>query len=97
MKQWREVFAIDLMGRVLEVSRSGYYDWLGRGPSARALEDERLKIEIRAAHRRSREIYGPRRLQPELMAIGVQAGRETGLRACAAPWACIAARDAGSR
>lgn len=76
MKKWREVFPVDLMSRVLEVSRSGYYDWLGRGPSARAREDERLKIEIRAAHQRSRETYGPRRLQPELTVIGVQAGRD---------------------
>jgi transposase InsO family protein len=76
MKKWREVFPVDLMSRVLEVSRSGYYDWLGRGPSARAREDERLKIEIRAAHQRSRETYGPRRLQPELRAIGLQAGRD---------------------
>ena len=76
MKQWREVFSVESMSQVLEVSRSGYYDWLSRGPSARAREDERLKIEIRAAHRRGRETYGPRRLQPELMAIGVQAGRD---------------------
>jgi putative transposase len=60
MKRWSEVNSISLMSRVLEVSRSGYYDWLDREPSARAREDERLKIEIRAAHQRSRETYGPR-------------------------------------
>jgi len=76
MKQWCKVFAVNVMCRVLEVSRSGYYDWLARGPSARAREDERLKVEIRAAHQRSRETYGPRRLQPELAANGIQAGRD---------------------
>jgi putative transposase len=76
MKRWCKVFAISLMCRVLEVSRSGYYDWLTRRPSARALEDERLKVEIRAAHQRSRETYGPRRLQPELAATGVRVGRD---------------------
>ena len=76
MKRWRELFSISLMSRVLEVSRSGFYDWLGRGPSTRTREDERLKVEIRAAHQRSRETYGPRRLQPELAASGVQAGRD---------------------
>jgi putative transposase len=75
MKQWCKVFAIGLVSRVLEVSRSGCYDWLAREPSARAREDERLKIEIRAAHQRSRETYGPRRLQPELAANGVRVGR----------------------
>jgi putative transposase len=76
MKQWCKRFAVSLMSRVLEVSRSGYYQWVRGVPSARAREDERLKIEIRAAHQRTRETYGPRRLQPELAASGVQAGRD---------------------
>jgi putative transposase len=76
MKRWSEVYSISLMSRVLEVSRSGYYDWLDREPSARAREDERLKIEIRAAHQRSRETYGPRRLQPELAENGMRVGRD---------------------
>lgn len=76
MKHWSQFFAVSLMSRVLEVSRSGYYQWLGGEPSARAREDERLKIEIRAAHQRTRETYGPRRLQPELAASGVRAGRD---------------------
>ena len=78
MKRWGEVYSISAMSRVLEVSRSGYYDWLTRGPSARSREDERLKIEIRTAHQRSRETYGPRRLQPELAANGIRAGRVDG-------------------
>jgi putative transposase len=76
MKQSCKRFAVSLMSRVLEVSRSGYYQWVRGVPSARAREDERLKIEIRAAHQRTRETYGPRRLQPELAASGVQAGRD---------------------
>lgn len=76
MKQWRHVFPIETMSRVLDVSRSGYYDWLGREPSAHAREDERLKVAIQAAHTRSRETYGPRRLQPELAAEGFVAGRD---------------------
>jgi putative transposase len=76
MKQWCKRFAVSLMSRVLEVSRSGYYQWVRGVPSARSCEDERLKIEIRAAHQRTRETYGPRRLQPELAASGIQAGRD---------------------
>lgn len=76
MKRWSGLYPISLMSRVLDVSRSGYYDWLARGPSARALQDERLKVEIRVAHQRSRETYGPRRLQPELAATGVVVGRD---------------------
>lgn len=76
MKRWRHQFMVRVMSRVLGVSRSGFYDWLKRPPSARAQEDERLKVAIRATHRRSRETYGTRRLQPELAAEGFVAGRD---------------------
>lgn len=76
MKRWHREFPIGLMSRLLGVSRSGYYDWLNGEPSARAREDERLKVEIKAAHTRSRETYGPRRLQPELASEGFHAGRD---------------------
>jgi putative transposase len=64
------------MCRVLGVSRSGYYDWSGRKPSLRAQEDERLKVAIKAAHKRTRKTYGVRRLQPELADDGFIAGRD---------------------
>ena len=50
MHQQHTEFKVRHMCRVLEVSRSGYYEWLSREPSTRDREDERLKIEIRAAH-----------------------------------------------
>ncbi len=61
---------------MLAVSRAGFYDWCGRAPSARQQEDERLKVAIRAAHTKTRETYGVRRLQPELAAMGFEAGRD---------------------
>jgi transposase InsO family protein len=64
------------MCRVLGVSRSRFYTWLQAQPSARSQEDERLKVAIRAAHKRTRETYGARRLQPELAADGFIAGRD---------------------
>ena len=76
MKRWRHQFTVRIMSRVLGVSRSGFYDWLKRRPSMRAQEDERLKVAIKAVHRRSRETYGVRRLQPELAAEGFLAGRD---------------------
>lgn len=76
MKRWRLEFPVEAMCRVLEVSRSGYYEWLNRTPSARAQENERLKVAIRVAHTRTRESYGARRLQPELAGDGFVAGRD---------------------
>ena len=75
MKQWRRQFPVDVLSRVLDVSRSGFYAWLTRKPSRRRQEDDRLKIAIQAAHRRTRQSYGSRRLQPELAADGCHAGR----------------------
>jgi putative transposase len=59
---------------VLRVSRSGYYAWSRRTPSKRALEEKRLALEIRAAHKRNRETCGPQRLQKDLAENGVTVG-----------------------
>ena len=74
MKQMRLRYCIPEMCRVLGVSASGYYRWLRRKPSKRAQEEGRLEIEIKAAHKRTRETFGPERLQRELAKHGVQAG-----------------------
>jgi putative transposase len=76
MKQWRRHFPVEVMSRVFNVSRSGFYAWVGRKPSLHAQEDERLKVAIKAAHKRTRQTYGVRRLQPELADDGFVAGRD---------------------
>jgi transposase InsO family protein len=62
------------MSSVLEVTRSGYYAWLRRSPSKHTQEDARLKLEIKAAHKRTRESCGPERLQSDLADNGVKVG-----------------------
>jgi putative transposase len=74
MKTHRKDVPLELMCRVFEVSKSGYYAWLKRKPSKRSQENVRLEVAIRAAHTRSRETYGPIQLQPELAADGFRAG-----------------------
>jgi transposase InsO family protein len=76
MKQWRLEHPVEVMARVLGVSRSGFYAWLERPPSEHALEDERLKVAISAAHVKTRETYGAIRLQSELQAEGFAVGRD---------------------
>lgn len=68
-------FRIARQCAALGVSRSGYYDWRGRGPSRRAAEDERLLREIRAAHEGSREAYGAFKTWKALNAAGVACGK----------------------
>jgi putative transposase len=50
----------------LNVSRSGYYDWLGRPDSLRAQENELLLKQIRDIHKESRFTYGSPRVHAEL-------------------------------
>jgi transposase InsO family protein len=76
MKQWRLEYPVEVMARVLGVSRSGFYAWLDRPPSPRALEDERLKVAIAAAHVKTRQTYGATRLQAELNEEGFAVGRD---------------------
>ncbi|MBF6992703.1 IS3 family transposase, partial [Cupriavidus sp. IK-TO18] len=75
VSQWREVYPVKLMCRVLGVSRSGYYDWTHR-PYGLSPEQERLRLAIRAAHKRTRQTYGTRRLQRELAGDGFVVGRD---------------------
>jgi transposase InsO family protein len=63
-----------MMCGILKVSKSGYYQWLNRKPSKRAQEEGRLEVEIKAAHKRTRETYGSERLQHELRDQGVSVG-----------------------
>jgi transposase InsO family protein len=59
---------------MLRISKSGYYKWLNRKPSKRSQEEGRLEVEIKAAHKRTRETCGPERLQHELKDQGVSVG-----------------------
>ena len=74
MKGMRFKYGIEGMSCFLQVSTSGYYRWLNRGPSKRDREEGRLEVEIKAAHQRTRETCGPERLQHELKEQGVEVG-----------------------
>ncbi len=74
MRTLRAHYPLSLLCRVLEVSRSGYYAWQYRRPSKRDQENARLEVAIQAAHVRTRQTYGPERLQAELRDDGFPAG-----------------------
>ena len=84
----RPEYPVAMLCRLLHVSEAGYYAWRRRPPSLRAQENARLSIEIQLAHERTRQTYGPERLQAELADYGVHAGvdrikrirRQLGLR-----------------
>ncbi len=67
-------YPIPLIKDVMSVSASGYYAWIDRPLSKRAREEMRLELEIKAAHKRTRETFGPERLQRDLAEHDVPVG-----------------------
>ena len=51
---------------VLEVSTSGYYDWLDKPESARSVKNRQLVEKIKHYHQRSRELYGSPKIHRDL-------------------------------
>ena len=67
----RREFPVRLMCRVLEVAASGFYAYLKRPPSWRALIDEVLMAHVRVAFAESGETYGAPRVLQELREAGL--------------------------
>ena len=65
MKQQTE-FRVQPMCRVLQVSRSGYYEYLHRAPSAHSIEDDKIRPQVKAAFDKGRKNYGTRRIKKAL-------------------------------
>jgi putative transposase len=70
----KQEFPIGVTCRVLRVSRSGYYAWVGRPESDRARENRRLLVLIKVAHKKSRETYGSPRVHQQLVKDGERCG-----------------------
>jgi putative transposase len=73
----RAEHSIQIMCRVLEVSRSGFHAWAKREPSARAVADRALSGRIAEIHAGSLKTYGSPRVHAELrLEDGVHVGRK---------------------
>ena len=85
----RGIWPVAFLCEALGVSRSGFYAWLTRGPSARSRRDEMLSAKIRSSFAESDRTYGARRVWHDLLAAGIECGlhaierlmRRSGLRA----------------
>ena len=77
MKANQANYSVDLMCRLLGVSRSGFYAWAERPMCQRRRRDLELTGRICAIHRRSRETYGAPSIHAELADDhGIHVGRK---------------------
>lgn len=88
-------YRIDKMCLWAKVSRSGYYEWRGRGPSPRELRRRQLAVLVQWSFEDSDGTYGYRRVHAHLARLGQATDpetirglmRELGLVACQPrPW-----------
>jgi putative transposase len=64
------------MCRVLRVNRAGFYAWLGKPLSDRAIEDRKLLTKIRQFWQESGGVYGSRKIHRDLKEIGIAIGEK---------------------
>ncbi len=66
---------ISRMAKILEVSLSGYYDWLKRDISPRQQHHNRCELLVKSAHMDTQQSYGHERLQQHLANQGHEISR----------------------
>jgi len=72
IKDHADQFEVKVMLKILQASKSGYYDWIDRPICPRAQRRQELVEQIRKAHKDSRSIYGSPRITVELKASGTK-------------------------
>lgn len=75
IEQHASTWSVNVMCRMLGVSRSGYYDWRGRAPSARTMANLALLGDVRRLQARHQGRYGSPRMHAALRAEGRQCRR----------------------
>lgn len=75
MLEHRNEFRLATMCRVLRVARAGFYQWLHKPLSDRAIEDQRLLGLIRDSYIASSGVYGSPRVFADLREAGERCGK----------------------
>jgi transposase InsO family protein len=73
----QRIYPVTLLCEVLEVSRSGFYDWQDRTPSPRSCRQADLTAQVHVAFAASRHTYGSPRITHELADRGMKVCRNT--------------------
>lgn len=75
INEHRREFRVATMCRVLRVARAGFYQWLCKPLSDRAIEDQRLLVLIRDSYAASGGVYGSLRVLGDLREAGETCGK----------------------
>lgn len=71
------MFRVAKMCKVLNVSKSGYYDWRKRPLSNQARRRQQLTKEVKRVHEESNQIYGSPKIQKQLKNEGINTSERT--------------------
>ena len=66
IREHRDSFPVRVMCQLLDVSPSGYYDSIDRGPSPRAQRRQRIEAGVRQVHAASHGVYGSYKIARQL-------------------------------
>ena len=72
----RDIFGVEPICRTLAIAPSTCYAARTRPPSARAIEDEKLKVKIERVHQGDYAVYGVRKVWHQLRRDDVEVGRD---------------------
>jgi putative transposase len=71
----KAVYPIEVLCRVLDVARSGFYAWGRRPLGIRAQQNQGLVTQIWTCYQAARGRYGSPRIHQDLQARGIRVGR----------------------
>jgi len=72
----RDQFGVEPICKVLKVAPSVYYAHKSRPPSARAVADAQLKVEVMRVYKENFEVYGAEKIWRQLGREGIRVGRD---------------------
>jgi putative transposase len=70
----QSIWPVSMMCRMLQVSRSGFYEWFAHPPSTRSVDSARLTVLIRSFFLQSDSTYGSPRIWRDLHDAGERIG-----------------------
>jgi len=73
---WKEVWSVEFLCRVMQVTSRGFRAWRIRPMSQRQRDDMVLLAHIREQHRLSLQSYGRPRMTEELQELGLNVGHQ---------------------